>query len=105
MASFTIKRGDTSPILEYTLSPATDCTGSTAVFSMARVSGANVINRAAATIASPATAGVLRYQFTAGNTANSGVFLGEFEVTHADGSIETFPNNEHLTIAIHDDLG
>jgi len=103
---FYIKRGDTSPALRYTLLPSPiDLTGATVRFSM-RMRGQNApeIDRVLAQIESPATAGVVLYNWQSGDTATDGERECEFEVTYADGSIETFPNYSFETVQIGGDI-
>lgn len=101
---FTIKRGDTSPQLIYTLSPSVNLVGASAVFNMSAIGGGAVIDRVAASIEDSA-AGVVGFAFTSAQTANAGTFWGEFEITYSDGKIETYPNNGYLSINIKPDLG
>lgn len=103
--AFYIKRGDTSPKLIYTLSPLVNLTGASVVFNMRRAGLANTVNRGAVAIIAPPTAGVVSYAWTAPDTALAGTFIGEFEVTYADGTIETYPNSGYLNVIISDDLG
>lgn len=103
--AFYIKRGDTSPKLIYTLSPPVNLTGASVVFNMRKSGLANTVNRGAAAIVAPATAGVVSYGWTAPDTVLAGTFIGEFEVTYADGTIETYPNSGYLNVIISDDLG
>lgn len=105
-ADFEIKRNDTSPALVYVLDPPVPLGGATAVFNMYPVSaprGTPPLNREPATIEDPD--GVLGFTFLAAHTAVSGVFWGEFEVTYADGAVETFPTKGYITIKIGYDLG
>ena len=103
MADFFIKQNDTSPGLEVTLLPTTDVTGATIVFSMKNAAGTVVVNRQAVTIVTALT-GIIRYPWIGADTATAGEFEGEFEVTFADSSIETFPNTSNLMITITDDI-
>ena len=103
MADFNIKQNDTSPGLEYTVSPVTVMTGATAVFNMRVRGGSVIVNRQAVTIVNE-TVGVLRYPFKASETAVTGDFIGEFEVTYSDGTIETFPNSTYIDITILGDI-
>lgn len=103
-SKFTIKRGDTSPSLVYTLSPAVGLVGAGVVFNMRPVSGTTVISRAAANI-DDATVGVVSFDFTSTHTAVSGTYQAEFEITFADGSVETYPNDDYLIVSITPDLG
>lgn len=107
MTPFYIKKGDTSPSLLVDLTPSdTDITSATAVvFSMRpRSSTTPTVNRAAATIVTPTNPARLRYDWQAGNTAAAGIYEGEFEVTRADGSVETFPNDGYISIQITSDI-
>lgn len=82
-------------------------TASSAVFNMrlAGSPGTVVIDRGSATILSPASAGGLEFTVAAADTADTGDYLGEFEVTFADGGILTIPNGEDwLYITIGDDI-
>jgi len=101
MEKFTIKRGDTSPSIAFDLmsgGAAVDLTGAAVKFIMA-----NKIN-AAATI-EDAVAGTVRYDWQAGDTAVTGAFKAEFEVTFPGGLVETFPNAEYILVEILADLG
>ena len=46
----------------------------------------------------------VRYNWSASDTASVGTYEGEFEVTFADSTIETFPNNSFFSMAVTDDL-
>lgn len=103
--TFYIKEGDTSPSLLYTLSPTVDLTGASVVFNMRlRADGSVKVSRAAAVIVTPATDGVVRYDWAAGDTDTPGEYQAEFEVTYADSTVETFPNNEYITVNIKADI-
>ena len=107
MSTFTIKRGDTSPALVYALAPASVVlTGAAVVFTMARLRASSpTIDRAAAVIEAATGAPTVAYEWAGTDTAVAGVYAAEFEVTYADGAVETFPNAGHLLIEIVDDLG
>lgn len=100
---FSIKRGDTLPVLLHTITPLTDLTGASATFTMRGKAGTMAINSAGATIASAAN-GTLQYDFTAANTAIAGDYIGEFEVTFADSSVQTFPSADYINISIVENL-
>lgn len=102
MATFTIKKNDTSPALEYTLSPAVDLTGASVRFHMRSRGGALKVD-AAASITTP-TPGIVQYDFLAVDTDTVGTYEAEFEVTYADNTIETFPNSGYLIVNISDDI-
>ena len=100
MATFTIKRGDTSPALRYALLPdSIDLTGANVVFNMA-----GVLTRAPASVARLSPPAV-QYDWQDGDTDLSGLRRAEFEVTYASGAVETFPADDDLLIHIIDDLG
>jgi hypothetical protein len=106
MMTFQIKQNDTSPQIEAVLSDAAgtaiDLNGAAVRFHMRRAGGAVVID-AAATIVT-AAAGLVRYVWIAGDTATAGSYQAEFEVTYADGTIETFPNAANIQIDILADI-
>lgn len=100
MQVFTIKRNDTAPALRYALLPDTvDLTGAAVVFNMR---GGPV--RAAATVVT-VNPPVVEYPWQASDTQKEGVYLAEFEVTYADGAVETFPTTNDLIVKIVPDLG
>lgn len=103
---FSMKRGDTSPSLLYALLPE-DVTlaGASVVFTMQTQAGAVLIDRAAAVVAVPSGQPAVRYDWAAGDTDQDGNHLAEFEVTYADGAVETFPNAGNLVVSIARDLG
>jgi hypothetical protein len=101
--TFTIKSGDTSPSLVYTLSPPVNLVGASAVFNAVQVHSGVKINRAPAEIID--ASGVLGFVFTAEQTASPGIYRAEFEVTLSDGSVETYPNANYLLLNIVPDLG
>ncbi len=83
----------------------TGFTGRT-LFSM-RPKGSNnaaVIDRQGATVVTAQDTPQVRYDWEAADTATAGFFEAEFEVTYADGSIETFPNYGYIGVAISQDI-
>jgi hypothetical protein len=54
---------------------------------------------AAMTITST-SGGVVQYDWQTGDTDTVGSYSVEFEVTYSDSTIETFPNNQNLTISV-----
>lgn len=90
--TFTIKQGDTSPILNEILQDpagaAIDLTGATVRFHAINPYGVVALD-VAATVVTPA-AGLVSYAFD--GTLAAGTYQYEFEVTYADTAIETFPN-------------
>jgi hypothetical protein len=104
--TFHMKKGDTSPSLLFTLSPASiDLTGATVRFSMRPKDGGAVkINRAAAVIVTPTGTPTVRYDWQAADTDTAGHFDAEFEVTYAGGAVETFPNDSFIRVSITGDI-
>ena len=104
--AFRIKQNDTSPSLEATLSDANlvpvDITSATVMLHMKAVGGSVVLDEQM-TI-TDAEGGVVQYDWQAGDTATVGTYYVEFEVTYADGSVETFPNTGSLPLVITREL-
>lgn len=108
MATFYIKEGDTSPAIEFALTP-TDIllTGATVVFSMHDRRGTVKVNRQAATITDDGAATdtpTVQYDWASADTDTAGTYYGEFEVTYTDATVETFPNNGFITIRVTKDI-
>ena len=105
--TFYIKQNDTSPSMAATLKDANDAaidlTGATVRFHMRAVGASQVTVDAAATLVTPAS-GTVRYDWQADDTDTVGSYQAEFEVTYADGSIETFPNDGYIRVEITDDI-
>ena len=51
-----------------------------------------------------ASAGDIQYDWTATNTNTADVYEGEFQVTYADTSVQTFPNDGYILIDVKDDV-
>jgi BppU N-terminal domain len=101
---FYIKRNDLSPSMVYTLSPAVDLNGATAVFNMRHAStGTVVVLRGDVTIVD-AAAGVVRYDWTQASTLTAGEYEAEFEVTLPGALPATFPNYGFIQVIITDDI-
>ena len=104
--TFNMKRNDTSPALAGTLKDADgdvkDITSATVRFHMLNDDDETVVDEAATIV--NATGGRVKYTWQAADTATAGGFRGEFEVTYADATIETFPNTGYIPIRIYEDL-
>lgn len=104
--AFRIKQNDTSPSLEATLSDANlvpvDITAATVMLHMKAIGGAVVLDQQMTITNS--TGGVVQYDWQTGDTSDVGTYYVEFEVTYADGSIETFPNTGSLPLVITREL-
>ena len=104
--AFSIKQNDTSPSLQATLTDAAldpiNLTGASVRLHMKSVDGTLKIDEAM-TVVTPLE-GVIQYDWQAGDTDTVGTYYVEFEVTYADASVETFPNNGNKTISVVKEL-
>ncbi len=100
---FTIREGNTSPALEYTISPAgVDLDGATVVFYMVKDDGTVTLDDVTdgVTVEEETDPPVLSYQWQDGDTDAKGRYEAEFRVTYEDGSTETFPARGFIPILI-----
>ena len=107
--TFYIKANDTASFLTRDLKDAfgapVNVTGASVVFSMrVKPAGALKVTRQACAIVTAGT-GRVRYEWTAANTNTADEYEGEFQVTYANGKIQTFPNDGHIPIVVTDDIG
>lgn len=109
--AFTIKKGDTLPDLQASLTTGPTAGSQTAVNLagasvnlVIRSTSGGVASRLLATITDAAN-GVVKRIWQAADTTTSGAYNGEWEVAFAVGKIQTFPNESYFTITIADDLG
>jgi hypothetical protein len=105
--TFSIKQNDTGPAMLATLQDASgaavNITGALVRFHMRQIGSTQVKVDAAVTIVSPLD-GAVRYNWIAADTDTIGSYQAEFEVTYADASIETFPNDGYIRVEIIDDI-
>lgn len=105
--TFYVKQNDTSPAMLATLQDAdgnaVNVTGATVRFHMRAVGSATVVVDEAATIVT-ALDGLVRYDWQAADTDTIGSYQAEFEVTYADATQETFPNDGYIRVEIIDDI-
>ena len=105
--TFYIKQNDTSPSMLATLQDADgnviDLTATDVRFHMRKISSSEVVVDNAATIVTELE-GLVRYDWQSGDTATIGSYLAEFEVTYADATVETFPNDGYIRVEIIDDI-
>jgi hypothetical protein len=105
--AFNLKQNDTSPSIQTTLLDGNgfpvDISGNLGVTFHMRNSEGTVIIDTAATVVTPGF-GIVRYDWDAADTATSGTFQAEFEVTYSDGKVETFPNASYIEVIITDDI-
>ena len=100
--AFNIKQNDTSPSLQAILKDASgtaiSLTGASVRFHMKALDGTVKVD-AAMTVTDNLN-GVVQYDWQTGDTDTVGSYSVEFEVTYGDSTIETFPNNQNLTISV-----
>jgi hypothetical protein len=105
--AFRIKTNDTSPKLAVTLEDALGnaigLAGCSARFHM-KAFGASLLKIDAVASIEDAALGIVEYAWTGTDTDTAGTYYGEIEVTYADNTVETFPNNGYFTIIIKEDL-
>lgn len=106
--SFVIKQNDRREPIDRTLrgsdGAVVNLSGASVKFLMRPQGGGALKVNAAATIVDAAL-GKVRYSWAAGDTDTVGAFDAEFEVTFADGTVQTFPNGRYLSVVVVEDLG
>ena len=107
MTQFNIKRNDTAPsiagICERPAGTPVNVTGATVRFKMRDAKNKQSVVNAVATVVD-GTAGSVRYDWQAEDTDTAGFFEAEWEVTYSDSTIETFPNDDFITVRIEEDI-
>ena len=111
---FFLKRGDTSSSILSTLQnsggTAVDIQAATIRFKLAPIAGGTLQVDAAAVNAQngagtlDGSRGQVVYSWGTTSSATAGLYLGEWEVTYAGGSVQTFPNDGYLSVYIREDL-
>jgi len=113
---FFLKKGDTEPpirrkIIQSSNGLPLDLTGASVKFIMTEEDRTTAKINAAAVIEYPPTAGIVRYDWQAGDTAAAGNFPAEFQITLPGGKILTFPpggfepGKSYIFVKITADLG
>ena len=109
--TFYIKANDTASFITRDLKDAfgapVNVTGAAVVFSMrVKPAGTMKITRQDGVIVN-AGIGRIRYEWdsSSGDTDTADEYEGEFQVTYANGKIQTFPNDGHIPIVVTDDIG
>lgn len=104
--AFSIKQNDTSPSLQATLKDASqtpiNLNGATVMFHMKSVDGTIKVD--AEMTVTDEDNGVVKYDWASGDTDTVGTYYVEFEVTYADASVETFPNNGNKVVSVVKEL-
>ncbi|MER2047313.1 MAG: hypothetical protein ABTA23_03710 [Solibacillus sp.] len=100
-----IKQGDTRHAVRATLKTLEgvpiDLSGTTIIFKMSNRHVGTFIEREAVY----ETDGKVHFIFQGGETENAGMYDAEFEVTYADGRIETFPHSGKIQVYIEKRIG
>lgn len=102
MATMTFKTGDTPPVL----ADLTDngeplsLVGASVEFLMRPIGGGPPMVENAATIEGIPQEGHVRYDWAAGETDEPGEYEASFRVTFAGGDIQTYPNDDFISINI-----
>ena len=103
---FFIKRNDLSPTIRVSLKDAlgayVNLNEASVSFKMRPIRGGSIISNSAE-IFETSTATV-QYIWQGSDTSVSGSYNAEFEVTYADGKIESFPNSGFIRIEILEDI-
>ena len=106
--TFFIKRNDTAPSLDAALEDdknrPVDITGATTVFHMRDTSDNSVKIASGVVSVLSAVRGEVRYTWAASDTDTAGNFEAEFQVTFADSTIESFPNDSYIAVIINEDV-
>jgi hypothetical protein len=107
--TFYIKQNDTASFITRDLKDAfgapVNVTGAAVKFSMrVKPAGTIKVDDEDAVIVTAGT-GRVRYEWTAANTNTADEYEAEFQVTYANGKIQTFPNDGHIPVVITDDIG
>jgi hypothetical protein len=108
MKVFHIKQNDTAPAIGSDLldaaKNAVDLTGATVRFNMRSEGGELVVDNQIAVVTN-AVAGAVRYDWQPEDTAIPGICYAEFEVTYANGNVETFPNSSNIKVRVAPEVG
>lgn len=107
MADFTIKQGDTAPVLydslTYSDGTQVNLTGASVNLVVRQMTASNVAFNKSATIVTPTT-GSVSYTFTSTDTATAGQYVANWIVTFSGGSQMTFPTVGELEITVEENL-
>lgn len=107
MADFSIKEGDTKPILNMTLKDANDAavnldTATTITLKVQKIGATDLI--VDVVVSDESATGKISYTFTAAQTATPGHYVAEVLVLWSTGVLERFPTEGQFTVDIEDAL-
>ena len=99
---FVIKKGDTAPAIQGSLTTRSNLEGASAIFIMRNADNELVIFETANITSIEGK--TIVYQWAEGETDIAGKYQAEFRITYADGRVETFPNVGFITIYIEENI-
>jgi FlaG/FlaF family flagellin (archaellin) len=106
MAVFMVKRNDTRPylavVLQYSDGSPVVLTGATVTFKMKAADGSLKVNAAA--VVTDDLTGTVEYRPTVDDFDEAGRFPIEWQVTFADGTVQTFPTKTWDYVIVRSDL-
>jgi hypothetical protein len=99
---FNIGEGDTSPGLDFAITPTSIVlTGASVIFRWRPVGAETWVNAEPATVQVATVTPTLRYVWKPGETDTPGLYEAQFVVTYGDSTVETFPNSEFITVSVN----
>ena len=106
--TFFMKRNDDQPTLDVALrddkNRPVDVTGATVLFHMRNTADDTTkISGGSVTVLS-ASKGEVRDSWSTSNTNTAGNFEAEFQVTFAEGGVQSFPNDGYIDVIITEDV-
>lgn len=112
MSDIVLKTNDRRPYLDSILNDVNgpiDLTGASVQFFMKDADDSVVVNQSstdapALVTIEDSTAGSVRYKWAAADTSTGGHFRAEWQITFADGTKVTVPNDGYLSVVIRDDI-
>lgn len=106
---FNIKRNDTLPAVSASLldpdGNGVDLAGATVsfVYRLSTEARSTAVSGSAAIVDS--NNGVVRFDWTAGDTDVPGIYFAEFQIVFGSGDVLTVPNTSDLILRFFDDVG
>lgn len=100
--TFYLKQDNTSSSVQINLldenDDAVDVSGATVRFHVVNAYGAVLVDEAMTIVT--AASGIVRYDWATDDLPQPGILHAEVEVTYADGTIQSFPNNSYFVIEV-----
>lgn len=110
---FYLKAGDTDSVMSAVLRDANyeavDIQGATVEFILRALAGGPALIHRSASVeqsgdGTDGSMGAVEFVWQTGETNTSGLFLGEWRVTFADSSVQTYPNVGYILVLISEAL-